>query len=178
MEPRRFRCFKTHRRQFTCSFTFFNLTNPAEVLNGDKPFVLQVGPYTYREYRPKEEVKFLDNGTRVQAVNPKTYVFEPNMSRGSEDDIIRTVNIPAVTVMEKTKDQWFEGLVSALMKSIGVGVFGTFRVGDLLWGYEDPLLKLIQKFITMDDHFGLFYNVSGRGVCCQSSPELVQVSYH
>uniref|UniRef100_A0A8C1DXS1 Uncharacterized protein n=1 Tax=Cyprinus carpio carpio TaxID=630221 RepID=A0A8C1DXS1_CYPCA len=142
-------------------FYFFNLTNPAEVLDGDKPFVLQVGPYTYREYRPKEEVKFLDNGTRVEAVSPKTYVFEPNMSRGSEDDIIRTVNIPAVTVMEKTKDRWFESIVSALMKSKGIGVFGTFRVGDLLWGYEDPLLKLIQKFIKMDDHFGLFYKKNG-----------------
>uniref|UniRef100_A0A673HHW7 Lysosome membrane protein 2-like n=1 Tax=Sinocyclocheilus rhinocerous TaxID=307959 RepID=A0A673HHW7_9TELE len=116
---------------------------------------------SFREYRPKEEVKFLDNGTRVEAVNPKTYVFEPNMSRGSEDDIVRTVNIPAVTVMEKAKGRWFEGFVSALMKSNNIGVFGTFRVGDLLWGYEDPLLKLIQKFITMDDHFGLFYKKNG-----------------
>uniref|UniRef100_A0A671RTK7 Lysosome membrane protein 2-like n=1 Tax=Sinocyclocheilus anshuiensis TaxID=1608454 RepID=A0A671RTK7_9TELE len=142
-------------------FYFFNLTNPAEVLDGDKPFVLQIGPYTYRSYRPKEEVKFLDNGTRVEAVNPKTYVFEPNMSRGSEDDIVRTVNIPAVTVMEKAKGRWFESFVSALMKSNNIGVFGTFRVGDLLWGYEDPLLKLIKKLITMDDHFGLFYKKNG-----------------
>lgn len=43
-----------------------------------------------------EGVNFLDNGTKVAAVNPKTYIFEPNMSRGSEDDIIRTVNIPAM----------------------------------------------------------------------------------
>ncbi|XP_043090315.1 lysosome membrane protein 2c isoform X2 [Puntigrus tetrazona] len=142
-------------------FYFFNLTNPAEVLDGDKPFVQQIGPYTYREYRPKEEVKFLDNGTRVEAVNPKTYVFEPNMSRGSEDDIVRTVNIPAVTVMEKTKGRWFERFVSDLMTSHNVGLFGTFRVGDLLWGYEDPLLKLIQTFIPMDDHFGLFYKKNG-----------------
>lgn len=43
-----------------------------------------------------EGVNFMDNGTKVAAVNPKTYIFEPNMSRGSEDDIIRTVNIPAM----------------------------------------------------------------------------------
>lgn len=29
-------------------FYFFNLTNPAEVLDGDTPVVLQIGPYTYR----------------------------------------------------------------------------------------------------------------------------------
>lgn len=43
-----------------------------------------------------EQVEFLDNGTKVAAVNPKTYIFERNMSRGPESDLIRTVNIPAV----------------------------------------------------------------------------------
>ncbi|KAF4099000.1 lysosome membrane protein 2c [Onychostoma macrolepis] len=139
-------------------FYFFNLTNPAEVLNGDRPAVLQIGPYTYREYRPKEEVKFLDNGTRVEAFNPKTYVFQPNMSRGSEDDIVRTVDIPVVTVMEKFKDTFsVKRIISDLMIANGIGIFRTFRVGDLLWGYEDPLLKIIKHVVEMDDHFGLFY---------------------
>lgn len=53
----------------------------------------------FREYRPMENVTFLENGTKVEAVNPKTYVFEPNMSRGSEDDLIRTVNIPAMVTL-------------------------------------------------------------------------------
>ncbi|XP_067231943.1 lysosome membrane protein 2c [Chanodichthys erythropterus] len=144
-------------------FYFFNLTNPEEVLNGDKPSVIEIGPYTYREYRPKEDVKFMDNGTRVQAVNPKTYVFEPNMSRGSEDDLVRTVNIPAVTVMEKYKDTFLVSrIISDLMKSLSVGVFKTFSVGDLLWGYEDPLLKEFKVFEpALDDHFGLFYKKNG-----------------
>ncbi|XP_065099686.1 lysosome membrane protein 2c [Paramisgurnus dabryanus] len=144
-------------------FYFFNLTNPAEVLDGSKPSVVQIGPYTYREYRPMEEVTFLDNGTKVAAINPKTYVFEPNMSRGSEDDIVRTVNIPAVTVMERFKDAVIMSrIIHDLMLSKGIGVFGTFRVGDLLWGYEDPLLKDLKKFVpTLDDNFGLFYKKNG-----------------
>ncbi|KAK2872218.1 hypothetical protein Q8A67_022115 [Cirrhinus molitorella] len=144
-------------------FYFFNLTNPAEVLDGDKPFVQQIGPYTYREYRPKEEVKFMDNGTRVAAVNPKTYVFEPKMSRGSEDDVVRTVNIPAVTAMEKYKDTFLIArIISDLMKAKGISLFGTFRVGDLLWGYEDPLLQELKRArIVQDDHFGLFYKKNG-----------------
>ncbi|XP_051536921.1 lysosome membrane protein 2c [Myxocyprinus asiaticus] len=138
-------------------FYFFNLTNPTEVLDGDKPSVIQIGPYTYREYRPMEEVKFLENGTKVAAVNPKTYVFEPKMSCGSEDDIVRTTNIPAVTVMDRYKDNpIINRVISDLMKSMSIGVFGTFRVGDLLWGYEDPLLKALKPFVS-DDHFGLFY---------------------
>lgn len=61
---------------------------------GLPPFSFLV--FSPREYRPMERVNFVDNDTKVEAVNPKTYVFEPNMSRGSEDDLIRTVNIPAM----------------------------------------------------------------------------------
>lgn len=43
-----------------------------------------------------EDVVFQENGTRVASVNPKTYIFERNMSRGPESDLIRTVNIPAM----------------------------------------------------------------------------------
>lgn len=42
-------------------------------------------------------VQFLDNGTKVSALNPKTYVFEPEKSVGNpEVDLIRTINVPAV----------------------------------------------------------------------------------
>lgn len=43
-----------------------------------------------------EQVTFDDNGTRVAAVNTKTYIFQRNMSRGPESDLIRTANIPAM----------------------------------------------------------------------------------
>lgn len=43
-----------------------------------------------------EEVAFQENGTKVAAVNTKTYIFQPEMSRGPESDLIRTINIPAV----------------------------------------------------------------------------------
>lgn len=47
-----------------------------------------------------EQVEFQDNGTKVTAVNTKTYIFQRNMSRGPESDLIRTVNIPAVVSPE------------------------------------------------------------------------------
>ncbi|KAE8285145.1 Lysosome membrane protein 2 85 kDa lysosomal membrane sialoglycoprotein [Larimichthys crocea] len=148
-------------------FYFFNLTNPLEVLDGDRPAVVEIGPYTYREYRPMEQVNFQDNGTKVTAVNTKTYIFQPNMSRGSESDLIRTVNIPAMTVMEKFKDEFIPAnIISSYMRGTGQGLFTTRTVGELLWGYEDGLLKALKIFDPeLDDVFGLFYknNASNDG---------------
>ncbi|KAJ0015391.1 hypothetical protein NQD34_009011 [Periophthalmus magnuspinnatus] len=148
-------------------FYFFNLTNPLEVLDGDRPAVVEIGPYTYREYRPMEEVSFSENGTKVSAVNTKTYIFQPNMSRGPETDLIRTVNIPAMTVMYKFKNEAvLANLISSYMKSLGEGLFTTRTVGELLWGYEDELLKALKKFKPDIDYvFGLFYknNASNDG---------------
>ncbi|XP_037548250.1 lysosome membrane protein 2c [Nematolebias whitei] len=148
-------------------FYFFSVTNPQEVLGGERPAVVEIGPYTYREYRPMEEVVFQDNGTKVAAVNPKTYIFQPNMSRGPESDLIRTVNIPAMTLMEKFKDShWIASLISAYMTFNNIGLFSSHTVEELLWGYEDPLLKEAKKFdSTIDDFVGLFYksNASSDG---------------
>nr|XP_061800635.1 lysosome membrane protein 2-like [Nerophis lumbriciformis] len=148
-------------------FYFFNLTNPLEVLVGDRPAVEEIGPYTYREYRQMEEVSFQDNGTKVTAVNTKTYIFQRDMSRGPESELIRTVNIPAVTVMEKFKNEpFYANLISSYMKDKGEGLFTTRTVGEHLWGYEDALLKAIHAFKPdVDPYFGLFYknNASNDG---------------
>lgn len=50
-----------------------------------------------REYRPRENVTFLENGTKVYALNPKSFVFVREKSVGDpEVDIVRTINIPYV----------------------------------------------------------------------------------
>lgn len=53
--------------------------------------------YMHREYRPRENISFLENGTKIFALNPKTFVFVPEKSAGNpEVDLVRTVNIPFV----------------------------------------------------------------------------------
>lgn len=133
-----------------------------------------------------EEVAFQENGTKVAAVNTKTYIFQREMSRGPESDLIRTINIPAVvrdpnlttvslyihsfvyqgfridlqTVMNKFHNALIANLVSSYMRSLGVGLFATRTVGELLWGYRDNLLTSLKKFDPeVDDVFGLFYKV-------------------
>lgn len=63
--------------------------------------------------------------------------------------------------MEKFKDSPLEAnLISAYMKSASEGLFSTHTVGELLWGYEDALLKALKVLRPeLDDVFGLFYKV-------------------
>ncbi|XP_039606711.1 lysosome membrane protein 2a [Polypterus senegalus] len=144
-------------------FFFFNVTNSEDILQGKKPSVTQVGPYTYREYRPRVNVTFLENGTKVAALSPKTFVFQPDMSAGDpEIDQVTTVNIPAVTVMELTKSSFTSLVIFFMMNVYGVEVFATHTVHELLWGFKDPLLsKLHYVKPEVDEYFGLMYKKNG-----------------
>lgn len=56
-----------------------------------------VSHYAIREYRPRENVTFLENGTKVFATNPKSFVFLREMSVGDpEVDLLTTPNIPVI----------------------------------------------------------------------------------
>lgn len=145
-------------------YYFFNVTNPEVFLAGGKASVQQIGPYTYREYRPRENVTFLENGTKVYALNPKTFVFVPEKSAGDPTvDLVRTVNIPFVAVMNKLNSYniFLKTIVSVYMKSLGVELFMTRTVHEVLWGFKDPLLtKLHSLRPEVDEYFGLMWKVS------------------
>ncbi|TKS84331.1 Lysosome membrane protein 2 85 kDa lysosomal membrane sialoglycoprotein [Collichthys lucidus] len=126
-------------------FFFFNFTNMDMFFQGAKPEVQQVGPYTYREYRYKDNVSMVENGSKVVAYNTKSFVFVREKSVGDPTvDIITTVNIPAWAVMTKVKGSfWRANMVSIWMSSLGSGLFTTRTVDELLWGYVDPLLTRV-----------------------------------
>ncbi|XP_030046438.1 lysosome membrane protein 2 [Microcaecilia unicolor] len=145
-------------------FYFFNLTNPLEVLAGERPIVEEIGPYTYREYRQRTDIQFLVNTTSVSALNPRTYVFEQEKSVGDPHvDLIRTVNVPAVAVMEMAKANfWLRTFVEAILKTYQEGFFVTRSVQELLWGYKDELLTYVHTVKRdVDPVFGFYYKKNG-----------------
>uniref|UniRef100_A0A3Q0SDW2 Scavenger receptor class B, member 2a n=1 Tax=Amphilophus citrinellus TaxID=61819 RepID=A0A3Q0SDW2_AMPCI len=146
-------------------YFFFNVTNVNEFLQGAKPEVNQIGPYTYRwEYRYKDNVTMVENGRMVAAYNTKSFVFLREKSVGDPAvDSITTVNIPAWAVMNKVKGSfWRASMVSIWMNSIGSGLFTTRTVDELLWGYEDPLLaRVAASSPEVEKVFGLMYKKNG-----------------
>ncbi|XP_041666404.1 lysosome membrane protein 2-like isoform X2 [Cheilinus undulatus] len=155
-----FESWKTPPPPVYMEFFFFNVTNVEEFLQGEKPVVNQVGPYTYREYRYKTNVSMVENNTRVSAYTTKSFVFLRDKSVGDPTvDNITTVNIPSWAVMNKLKGSfWKASLVSMWMTSLGSGLFTTRSVDELLWGYEDPLLaRVAPTNPEVEKIFGLMY---------------------
>ncbi|XP_069579065.1 lysosome membrane protein 2-like isoform X1 [Brachyistius frenatus] len=145
-------------------YFFFNMTNMKEFLKGAKPEVNQVGPYTYREYRYKDNVSMLANESKVSAYNTKSFVFMRERSVGDPAvDNITTVNIPAWAVMNQAKNSfWRASLVSIWMNTVNSGLFTTRTVDELLWGYEDPLLvRVAATKPDVEKIFGLMYKKNG-----------------
>nr|BAM36398.1 CD36 antigen [Oplegnathus fasciatus] len=159
-----FESWKTPPPPVYMEFFFFNVTNVNEFLEGAKPEVQQVGPYTYREYRYKDNVSMLENDLKVSAYNTKSFVFLRERSVGDPAvDSITTVNIPAWAVMNKVKGSFFRSsMVSIWMNSLKSGLFTTRTVDELLWGYEDPLLARISATnAEVEKVFGLMYKKNG-----------------
>lgn len=145
-------------------FFFFNVTNVDAFLAGAKPQVTQVGPYTFRQYRTRENVSMVDNGSKVSAYNTKSFVFLREKSVGDpSEDSITTVNIPVWAVMNKLKGSIVKATMMSLwMNSIKSGLFTTRTVDELLWGYEDPVLaRLSNSYPEIDKIFGLMVKKNG-----------------
>ncbi|KAJ8338943.1 hypothetical protein SKAU_G00357290 [Synaphobranchus kaupii] len=145
-------------------YYFFNVTNPKVFIAGGKAIVSQVGPYTYREYRPRENVTFVDNGTKVSAFTPKSFVFLSEQSVGDpEVDLVTTINIPALAVMKKVAGSfWMSTMASVWMTSLGTEMFMTRSVNEILWGFKDPLLTSLHKMKPeVDEYFGFMYKKNG-----------------
>lgn len=146
---------------------FFNLTNQEEFMKGSKPILQEAGPYCYREHWEKVNVTFHDNGT-VSYETQKFYYFERAKSVGSEDDIIISLNIPMVSAISQWRfaAKLAKLALSSMLEVLKEEPIVAHSVKELMWGYEDPLLKIAKDILPPDqrlpfDKFGFFINRNG-----------------
>nr|XP_042708462.1 scavenger receptor class B member 1 isoform X4 [Chrysemys picta bellii] len=156
---------------FYLSAYFFEVLNPKEIHLGAKPVVNQRGPYVYREYRYKTNITFHDNGT-VSFLEYRRFFFQPDLSDGMEEDYIVVPNIlvmGAAIMMEKLP-HFLKVLISGALAGLGQDAFMNRTVGEILWGYDDPLIDVLNNFvpglIPFKGKFGLFidFNNSNTGL--------------
>ncbi|XP_076359994.1 scavenger receptor class B member 1-like isoform X1 [Tachypleus tridentatus] len=143
---------------------FFNVTNPEEFLQqSSKPKLVEIGPYTYRSWWTKENITWNNNDT-VTYREVKKYVFKPELSVGSENDVITTVNFPMLTAATwlRNTNPLEKIVASVLMFLMKEKIFIQRKVKQLAYeGYPD-LLTAVAPLIHPDvpkthGYFGWFY---------------------
>jgi len=152
----------------------YNVTNADEFLNvlapgeeREKPILDELGPFVYVETWEKVNLTFHDNGTLTYN-QQKVYRFDPEQSVGSEDDTVVVPNIPMLSATSQSKHaaRFLRLAMASIMDILKVKPFVEVSVGQLLWGYEDPLLKLAKDVVPKEqklpyEEFGLLYGKNG-----------------
>ena len=65
--------------------------------------LMQVGPYSFKEYHKKTNITFSPDGNLVDFNQMKYWVFDPKNSGGDLSDEIWTLNMIAVSAAESTR---------------------------------------------------------------------------
>lgn len=155
---------------FFLSINFLEILNPDEILEGEKPLVKERGPYVYREYRQKTNITFLENGT-VSYREYRRFYFRRDLSVGDEDDIVCLPNMLVLgsSVIMENMPYLVRMTMSATFKFFNEKPFLKKTVGEILWGYEDPLVDFLNTFFPntfpFKGKFGFFahFNNSDAG---------------
>ncbi|XP_028457452.1 scavenger receptor class B member 1 isoform X3 [Perca flavescens] len=151
---------------FYMSVYFFNILNPKEILNGEKPMVEQKGPYVYRKHIQKDNITFHANGT-VSYREYRKYFFEPSMSSGNESDVVTIPNmlVLGAAIMMENLPFPVRLMMSATFKTFKEGPFLTKAIGELMWGYDSGLVDFLNKYLPgmlpTSGKFGLFADFNG-----------------
>ncbi|KAL5286826.1 CD36.2 family protein [Megaselia abdita] len=146
----------------------YNVTNADEFLNnGSKPVIDELGPYVYTE--TWEKVNIVENANGTISYNMrKVYQFREEFSAGFEDDVVIVPNIPMLSATSQSKHaaRFLRLAMASIMDILKIKPFVEVSVGQLLWGYEDPLLKLAKDVVPKEqklpyEEFGLMYGKNG-----------------
>ncbi|KAJ2943282.1 hypothetical protein O0L34_g12088 [Tuta absoluta] len=133
----------------------FNVTNPQGFLeHGEKPKLVEVGPFVYREDMEKVNIKFHDNDT-VSYQHNKILRFMPDMSVDKNQKLV-VPNIPLLTVTSSLASSSIfssfsllsSGLVSYLQMTDKdkAKPFVHITAEELVFGYDDQLVHLASIF--------------------------------
>ena len=130
----------------------FSVTNPEEVMQGAKPVLDEIGPFTYKAVTIKDSIDYEtnkpqlefndDDGETLTYRQRYFYFLDPSQSVGDPTKTFITVpNIPFLTGLRKIRNMGFgKGLASNILLNKGRGTpFINVSVSGLLWGYNDDL---------------------------------------
>lgn len=126
-------------------FWIYDVQNPDEVaLNSSNIKVKEMGPYTYRvRYLAKENVTHDSQRNTVSFMQPNGAIFVPSMSFGTENDTYTVINLAVAAIPTLYPNAFVQTILNSLIKKSKSSMFQRRTVKEILWGYEDPFLKIV-----------------------------------
>lgn len=147
-------------------FWIYDVQNPDEVvLNSSNIKVKQMGPYTYRvRYLAKGNVSHDSQNNTVSFVQPNGAIFEPSLSFGSENDTYTVLNLAVASIPYIYPNAFIQSILNSLIKKSKSSMFQRRTVKEILWGYEDPFLKIVPYPVSTTVGVFVPYNNTVDGV--------------
>ncbi|XP_024414805.1 platelet glycoprotein 4 [Desmodus rotundus] len=142
-------------------FWIFDVQNPDDVaFNSSNIKVKEMGPYTYRvRYLAKENVTHDSQNNTVSFVQPNGAIFEPSLSIGSENDTYTVLNLAVAAIPHLFPNAFVQSILNSLIKKSKSTMFQRRTVKEILWGYEDPFLKIVPYPVSKI--VGVFFPYNG-----------------
>ncbi|KAL6268646.1 hypothetical protein P5V15_001780 [Pogonomyrmex californicus] len=145
----------------------FNWTNPHE-LYVRKPHFTQLGPYSFREVRQKDNIKFHHENKTVSYFQRRYWYFDAEHTNGSLSDIVTNLDPVVASAVHKIRywEAEWQNSLSILLTTTGRRVHNSKTVNEMLFaGYSDNLLTM-SKMMPVDDvptydRFGWLYMKNG-----------------
>ncbi|ODM95334.1 Lysosome membrane protein 2 [Orchesella cincta] len=144
---------------------FFNVTNPTEVIAGQKPVLQEVGPYVYQEDSSRVMSSFDAEIGAVSYRDVEAFYFRPDLSDElREDDVVTIINMPYVGLVQEVSklSSLSRVLIKGVITRFNEGLFLTKTVNELLFGgFRHELLASLssitgEKYVP-NNTFGIFY---------------------
>jgi len=144
-------------------FTVFNFTNPEGTKAGEKPIVVEVGPFTYKRRITKTKIQTRDGGQTFSYGLHREFVFDKSESCADcfADTNVTIINFPLLIVMDliKASDSPLAGIINLpdIINLVIGGYLGdkykddlfiTVKVEDLLYhGITTGLLAWVHSIV-------------------------------
>jgi len=124
-------------------FTFMEVTNPEDVLDGDKPDFRERGPYTYREDMIKKDLNWTDGEQFLEFGQYKTYEFlaEESCSTCNTTDQVRILNMALAGFIATLEDMIEAG---PMVPKVALG-----KVNEWLSGNDQTQTDPIDEFFPL-----------------------------
>lgn len=137
------------------SYYIFNITNKNRMLyHNEKPIVDQLGPYIYlkQSYKELDTLSWNANGT-INYRYHDSYEFQADRSSGTENDTVITIDLGFVGLLTQLENVTIPILGPApdvMLKLLSnYTPIVNVTVYELLWGYKNPILEVIDGIASV-----------------------------